>query len=153
MNDPQTPPPSLYAREAGPDDLPDLARLNDAFNGENTSPAELALRLADPRRVEQALVAVLDGRVVGFAGLRIVPGLFYPVPYGELTELYVQPDSRRRGAARALLALAEQLAAARGVRELFVLTGRRNRAARAFYRAAGFAGDEVALSKDLPAGS
>lgn len=87
---------------------------------------------------ETVLVAEVDGRAVGYAGLR----------GGELTALFVHPRSARRGVASALLARAGGLAGRRGARTLRVdaaLSGV------AFYRARGFAA-ERAVGVALPGG-
>lgn len=136
-------------RIAGPGDAEALCRLNAAFNGASDPPEILALRLGDATCTERALLAEVDGRVAGFAGLRLSPGIFYAEPRAELTELYVEPEFRRRGVGRALVAEAERLARAAGATELFVLTGLDSTDAQALYRAMGFAGDELALQKAL----
>lgn len=139
----------IVTRVATSEDAPVLAQLHLAFNGVHVPPDVLARRLADLQRVEQALVAAIDGRIVGFAALRVVPCVFYDHPHGELTELYVEEACRQRGVGRALVRLAEQLAKAGGVSELFVLTGDANTAARRLYAALGFAEGDIALSKAL----
>jgi ribosomal protein S18 acetylase RimI-like enzyme len=141
--------PTLTTRIATENDVHDLARLNLAFNGVRESPEALSLRLSDPRCVEQPLVAVLEGRVVGFAALRIVPCVFYDHPHGELTELYVEEKYRMLGVGKELVRLAERLAKTRGVKELFVLTGRDNLAARKLYNSLGYEDGDIALSKEL----
>jgi ribosomal protein S18 acetylase RimI-like enzyme len=139
----------LLVRPATAADAQELARLNIAFNGGDQTAEQLARRLADPQRVETPLVAFVDERAVGFAALRLVPCVFYPEPHAELTELYVEAAYRRRGVARALVALAERLAIAGGARELLVLTDFDNHAAQALYRSLGFAEDDLALRKGL----
>jgi ribosomal protein S18 acetylase RimI-like enzyme len=119
--------------------MDDLARLNTAFNDVDDPPARLAERLADPRCVEIPLVADLDGKVVGFAALRLVPQVFYEGPYAELTELYVEPEHRRVGAGRALIEHAERLAKEGGAREMLLSVGAKNAEAQGFYRALGYA--------------
>lgn len=139
----------IVTRVATTEDAPALAQLNFAFNGVRVAPDVLAGRLADPQRVEQALVAEIDGRIAGFAALRVVPCVFYDHPHGELTELYVEEAYRQRGVGRALVLLAEQMAKAGGVTELFVLTGDSNTAARRLYTALRYTEGDVALSKTL----
>jgi len=129
------------------DDAQELARLNRAFNGVDEPPERLAVRLCDPQRVETPLLAEVDGRVVGFASLRVVPCVFYATPHAELTELFVEPGYRRRGIGRALVAHAERLAQERGAEELGVLTGFTNLEGQAFYRAVGYTDRELAMSK------
>lgn len=128
----------MIIRTATPTDAPELARLNTAFN-ETDTPAELiAARLADPHGVETAVVVEIDGRLVGFAGLRIVASPFYRQPNAELTELYVEPEYQRRGIGRALVLYAEEVARKRGVEEIMVVTGFDNAPALALYQNLGY---------------
>lgn len=139
----------ILTRVATSDDVQDLARLNAEFNGSSEPPEELAKRLSDPFCVEQPLLAEVEGHVVGFAALRIVPCVFYADPHGELTELFVEEDHRRLGVGRELLDLAEKIARERGVTELFVLTDSSNHIAQAFYSSMGYQDGELAFSKEL----
>ena len=139
----------MIIRVATPADAGDLARMNAAFNGVLDSAAQIAARLAACARIETALVAELDGQIGGFACVRIVPCVLYAEPYAELTELYVEPEFRRRGVGRALIAYAEQLAHARGANDLLIMTGVDNAAAQALYRAAGYDTYAVALSRKV----
>jgi GNAT superfamily N-acetyltransferase len=136
-------------RLATADDAGELARLNLLFNGVAEAAEQLAVRWADPRRVETPLLAEVDGRVVGLAALRVVPCVFYAASRAELTELFVEEPYRRRGVGCALMAYAECLALESGAEELFVLTGLGNHAAQAFYQAFGYRDDDLALSKRL----
>jgi GNAT superfamily N-acetyltransferase len=79
---------------------------------------------------ERTLVAVDDGRLVGFATLG-------PVGAGavELEDLFVDPDSMRRGIGRALVAEAAARARASGALRVDVTA---NPDARAFYASVGF---------------
>jgi GNAT superfamily N-acetyltransferase len=141
---------NILARIATPEDMQDLARLNAEFNGVSDPPEYLAKRLSDPSCVEQPLLAEIDGQVVGFAALRVVPCVFYADPHGELTELFVEESHRRFGVGRALLILAEKLAREKGVRELLILTDVSNRAAQTFYNSMGYQPSELAFRKELP---
>ncbi|MEW5985293.1 MAG: GNAT family N-acetyltransferase [Chloroflexota bacterium] len=139
----------IVIRVATAEDAAELSRLNIAFNGVYEPPERLARRLLDPRRVETPIVAVVDGRIVGFASLRLAPSIFYPEPQAELTELFVEEAYRRRGVGRALVAHVEQLAREGGAAELLALTGRDNRPALVFYRALGFDPADLALRKNF----
>ena len=136
-------------RIATADDASTLDSLNAVFNGSSDGPEAIMKRIADPRRVDIPLLAEVDGQVAGFACLRIVPNLFYPEPYAELTELYVEPDHRRRGVGRALVAFAEELAKEKGAKSMKILTGDDNEAALGLYRGMVYENDDISLWKRL----
>lgn len=130
-------------------DAAEIARLNTLFNG-SQEPAECYVaRLADPRRVDTPILAWVAGHVVGLANLRLAPAVFDPLPYAELTELFVEEAFRRRGVSRALVSYAEQLARQAGAQEMVILTDFYNHAAQQLYRSLGYAHHDIALSKDL----
>jgi GNAT superfamily N-acetyltransferase len=139
----------IEIRQAKPASAGVLARLNADFNGVEEQPEVLAKGLADPHRVEVAILAEMEGRVVGFAGLRVVPSLFYARPYAELTELYVEAPYPRHGVGQALAAYVEDLARAAGAEALAVLTGVTNQPAQALYHGLGYRGRDVMLCKEL----
>ena len=135
-----------YADAAG---LAQLVRLNALFNGASDSTEQIAARLADPRRVETAILAEIDGHIVGFAALRLVPCIFFTEPYAELTELYVDEGYRRQGIGQALVVHVERLARDAGARQMLILTDFYNDAAQSLYRAMGYVHYDIALTKDL----
>ena len=99
--------------------------------------------------MDTPILARTAERAVGIANLRLLAPVFYPEPYAELTELYVEEAFRRLGVGRALVQFAEQMARQRGAVEMFILTGSGNLPARAFYRAIGYLADDIAFSKSL----
>ena len=129
--------------------LAQLVRMNALFNGASDSAEQIANRLADPRRVETAILAEIEGRIVGFAALRLAHCIFYTEPYAELTELYVEESHRRCGVGRALVAHVERLAREAGARQMLILTDFYNHAAQSLYHAMGYAHYDIALTKDL----
>lgn len=58
--------------------------------------------------------------------------------YGEIKRMYVMPEERGRGIARALLRFLEEAAAARGVASFALETGNRQHEAIALYEHAGY---------------
>ena len=64
-------------------------------------------------------------------------------------ELVTAAGQERRGIARALMAAAEEWAAARGLDYLTLETGMLNHAARAFYQALGYAEEDIRLTKQI----
>ncbi len=134
------------------DDAARLLPLFEAFYGEYFgeafTEAAVARRLRQAESHETVVVAEIAGLIVGFASLRVTPSLD-PAPYAELTELFVEPESRRVGAASRLVKYLEGIARERGAAHLVVLTGRANMEAQAFYRPAGYEEYAVALRKSL----
>jgi predicted N-acetyltransferase YhbS len=67
-----------------------LARLNRKFNKTQDTAEQIAARIKAKPLAETALVAEVDGEVVGFACLRVTRSLCYDFALAELTELYVE---------------------------------------------------------------
>lgn len=78
-------------------------------------------------------IAEQDGVLVGTYGLERIDART-----AELRRMYVVPEARRRGIARAMLAHAEQYCRAADLARLQLATAELQQAALAFYRAAGF---------------
>ncbi len=141
---------SLFTvRLAAPGDAPEIARLNRLFNGVDEPPENYAHRLADPLRVDTPILAIINGRVIGIANLRLLPAVFYSAPYAELTELFVEESARRLGAGAALVSFAEQLARQGGAVEMLILTDFYNHAAQQLYRKCGYEHYDIAMAKKL----
>jgi GNAT superfamily N-acetyltransferase len=113
----------------GPDRLPENVIV---------SAEQARQRLRATAGVETALLAEVGGVAVGLVAVRIVAYLGQDVPYAEVTQLYVTPDHRHRGVARALMAQAEELARSRGCTSVHVIAGRNNATAEGFYQAIGY---------------
>ena len=82
------------------------------------------------------LVARIDGRPVGSGAVRALPG--GPPATGEVKRMYVEPEARRRGVSRAILARLEAEAAGLGYRRLQLETGDQQPEAIALYESAGW---------------
>lgn len=100
-----------------------------------------------------ALVAEVGGRVVGHLFLT-----FEEAPpfvrkelraYGYIAELFVRPEARRAGVARALLQEAERIARERGVSSIMLSVLAGNRSAEATYSRAGFVPYATELIKEF----
>jgi GNAT superfamily N-acetyltransferase len=139
----------ILTREATIDDLGHLTRLNEIFNEVKGTPEQLAARLANPKCVEIPIVAEVENRVVGFAGLRVVPTVFYEEPHAELTEIFVEESFRRQGVGQALIRFAESLAQVKGAGEIMLQTNRENKGAQEFYTAMGYERWEIVMGKSL----
>lgn len=139
----------ITVRQATPEDAAELAVLLDRFDGAGATPAQVAARMQTCAHVLTTYVAGVEGAMAGFACLRLVPHLQGDAPYAELTDLYVDPPFRRRGAARALMARVEDEAQAAGATEVVVITGGENDPAQAAYRRQGYSDWAVAMRKCL----
>jgi ribosomal protein S18 acetylase RimI-like enzyme len=91
-----------------------------------------------------AVIAEERGEVLGFAC-----GVMQGPKLGDLTELYVRPDARRRGIARELVRAAVSELSERGAAFVTVGVGPDNAAARSFYESAGFRPSELRLVADV----
>lgn len=88
-------------------------------------------------------VAELDGKAVGFVQLYPTFTSIGARRAWILNDLYVTPDTRRRGVGRALMAAARQMAEETGAAWLELATAKDNERARALYRGCGYKVDEV----------
>jgi GNAT superfamily N-acetyltransferase len=140
---------AIQIHQATPADAVELARLRSIFDDVLTSPAFVARRLATCHEFERAYLAAVEGRVVGFAALRLVPALFDDAPYAELTELFVEEAQRRHGVGQALVRHVEDAARAAGAGQLFLLTGFHNTTAHHFYHRSGYSLRCLTLYKTL----
>ena len=77
--------------------------------------------------------ALYGGRTVGYLSLMSV------LDEGEIQNVAVAPDARRRGIGRALLAEAVAVSLRRGIKYLYLDVRESNESARALYRSQGFA--------------
>src|SRR5207244_7675446 len=96
------------------------------------------------------VVAEREGKLLGFAGLRLVPSLDL-TPYAELSDLFVAEPYRRQGVGRGLLGFIEQRARERGADRLILTTGLKNVEALSFYLAVGFEDHALAMKKSVGA--
>lgn len=139
----------ITIREATQSDLDGLARLNAIFNDSDETAERIAHRLASPSCLEMPIIAELENQIIGFAGLRIVPYLFYAGTHAELTELFVEENYRRKGVGNALVEYAEHVARERNAEELILHTSQDNQGGREFYTAMGFEEWEIVMGKSL----
>jgi GNAT superfamily N-acetyltransferase len=145
-------PARIRVRLVRPEDAARLVPLFEAFYGAyfggRVTEVTVAGRLRRAASNEIVIVAEVGEQIVGFASLRVTDSLD-PDPYAELTDLFVEPESRRLGAASRLVKYVEGIARERGASHLVVLTGQKNVEAQTFYRAAGYEEYAVAMRKAL----
>ena len=110
-----------HLRPAGPADaqalvglIRELAVFERLEHVVEVTPERLAEHLGGPRPVAEAIVAEVDGQVVGFALFFTNFSTFLGRPGLYLEDLYVQPAHRGTGLGKALLQCLGALAVARG---------------------------------------
>lgn len=126
-------------RRATPADLADVAAMERVCYPDPW-PASAFATLPDNPRVFFAVVRDERNRLAGYAVA------WHVMDEGELANLAVAPDMRRRGVAAALLDAVVENAIVRGTTRIFLEVRESNTAARALYSARGF--DEVGRRKD-----
>lgn len=113
-----------------------IRAMNCVFNESDVSVESIADMLRTPS-AEVVLVAEVEGKVIGFAAAQVQASICYGQAWAELTELYVEPTSRRIGAGRALVSGIEAAVRQKGAMSMFLRSARRNIGASAFYTACG----------------
>ena len=142
----------LTIREARPDDYGAIHSLiANELGYEQTDFGKLCVRLgkmdADPDLL--TVVAVAEGKVVGFIGL--CRGLAYNIDgeYMQISALAVSTELQNKGIGTRLMKWAEDYAENSGIRNI-VLTSRLHRtAAHAFYESIGYSKKSYGFKKDL----
>jgi GNAT superfamily N-acetyltransferase len=90
-------------------------------------------RILDPGSNIGALVAEVDGHVIGICNYLFHDNTWSTQPKCYLNDLYVDPAARGGGAAKQLILACEAVAKAKGASSLYWLTQEYNAAARSLY--------------------
>jgi ribosomal protein S18 acetylase RimI-like enzyme len=139
---------TLTVRRAGRADLPKLGELFDAYRQFYGRPSdrEASRAFVEARMEAEESVVFLAvdeaGEAVGFTQLYPLFSSVRMVRIFVLNDLFVTPEARGRGAARALIAAAERFAKEEGAASLSLSTAHDNVAARSLYRAMGWTPEE-----------
>jgi len=122
----------MRVRPAEQRDTRKFSELNRRFNG-------CAGRFEErDERTEKVIVAEVEGELVGFACVQIVRSVCSDSPWAELTELFVDEASRRRGVGAALVSEAERISWKSGCSELVLRTRASNHDARTLFDNCGY---------------
>ena len=127
---------------ARPSDLPELREMIRALSAFHNDEAQVTLErlqhlffAPDARSV--ALVARDGPRIVGYAGLNLVPTLHSGAMRLDIQHLFVVDTHRAKGVGRALIDLAATVARDAGAKGMTIGTDPNNLSAQAAYRAMG----------------
>ncbi len=129
----------MLVRWAEVSDAEALRALNEAFNGDGVSTAsEVAASLRE-NPCERVAVCEVDGALAGFLCAQVARSMCYRDRTAQMTELYVDPRHRRRGAASALIGFVEDALRVEGIDGFWLLTGASNMRAQGLYEQLGYA--------------
>ena len=133
-------------RQATLEDVDALVPLFDAYRQFYAQPSDktrarnwLRARIGNNESV--VLLAERDGAAIGFSQLYPMYSSVQTARIWVLNDLYVDPDQRRHGVARALLKAAEEFGKDDGAAFIVLETTRVNETAHALYRDAGWRED------------
>lgn len=109
--------------------LTELAELERLCFAQPWSASALEMLLTD---IATGFVCVADGRAVAYGGMMLAPD------EGQITNIAVHPDYRRRGLGRALMQTLEQDARERGLLQIALEVRASNASAIALYEGTGY---------------
>lgn len=138
-------------RIAAEQDAAQLQKLNEEFNGEGETTLDNIRASLTANRQEVVIVDEDKGELTGFVCVQLKKSFCYDDYMPEITEVYVKPQYRRFGIARAMIAYAEEYCRKHYPLNRFeLLTGSGNTAARTAYKNFGYCEDgEIHLVKSL----
>ena len=116
-------------RPIGAADLEAVAEIESLCFAEPWSAGALEFLLSD---AAMGVVAICDGRIAAYCGMALAPD------EGQITNVAVHPDFRRRGLGRAILLYLKEEARARGLLQIALEVRVSNEAAIALYESEKF---------------
>ncbi len=140
---------TITIRPAAPDDAAAIAHMNAEANDLRATVEHIAAHIALHSASERAFVAEVDNQIAGYACLRLLTNVCDPIPYAELSELYVAARFRREGVGGALIHHIENEAASQGATALVLMTAWRNQRAHTFYHAMGYGLYTITMRREL----
>lgn len=132
-------------------DAEQLESLNKAFNGEGETSLDNIRASLGGNRQEIVVVDEATGELTGFVCVQLKKSFCYDAYMPEITEVYVKPQYRRCGIARAMIAYAEEYCKNHyPLHKYELLTGSKNIAAQTAYKRCGYCEDnEIHMVKRL----
>ncbi|GFZ29609.1 hypothetical protein CSC2_01350 [Clostridium zeae] len=134
---------NMYVRLAEYKDSEALSLLNNMFNEVNITSEEIKQNLINNN--ELIVVGVIDEKIVSFGCAQIYKSFCYNYLHGEITEMYVNEESRGRGSASMMIELLEKELKNQGVKSIKLLTGKYNHIAQKTYLSCGYISKDEAM--------
>ena len=130
-------------------DAEQLEILNNEFNGEGETTLDNIRSSLANNKQEVIVVDEQNGELTGFVCVQLKKSFCYDDYMPEITEVYVKPQHRRNGIARAMITYAEEYCKIHYPLHKFeLLTGSENGVARIAYAKLGYCEDaELHLAK------
>jgi len=129
-------------RLATVNDAEQLSRLNEEFNGEETTIESIRESLINNQQ-EVVIVAEEDNALVGFVCVQLKKSFCYDDYMPEITEVYVMSEYRKRGIASNMILFVEEYCSKKyPLHKYELLTGKKNVTAQMVYKKFGYADDE-----------
>jgi len=126
----------LEVRKAIKEDSIGLAALNCEFNGTNVTQEHIIEIIEKGNEV--IAVVLWEKEIIGFACAQYFKSFCSESMFGEVTELYVREQFRKKGVATSLIVLLEKELNLMGVKETKIITNVKNEVARNFYSNKGY---------------
>ena len=130
-------------------DAEQLEILNNEFNGEGETTLDNIKNFLANNKQEIVIVDEMNGELTGFVCVQLKKSFCYDDYMPEITEVYVKPQYRRNGIARAMITYAEEYCKCNYPLHKFeLLTGVENDGAQSVYAKLGYNKDgELHLAK------
>ena len=134
---------SVLIRLANIDDAEQLFLLNLQFNGKDETTLQHIQQSLKDNQQEIIAVAEVDHHLVGFLCIQLKRSFCYDACISEITELFVQPEYRRKRIASNLILFIEtHCKETYTFTRIELLTGKKNRSAQGFYHAIDYMEDD-----------
>lgn len=128
---------SVALRPATPEDAPRIAALL-TDEGYPAGPSDVEERLGRYEAPSVVVVASVDGEVLGFVAVHVMPRFEHDDAIARVLALVVDAGARERGVGRLLLAEAERVARDGGAAFVEVTAGHHRPDARRLYESLGY---------------
>jgi ribosomal protein S18 acetylase RimI-like enzyme len=133
----------IRVRLAHISDAPELKKLNDLYNGEDSASIEEIKRTLEENTQEIVCVASEingnESELVGFSCGQIIKSMCYTILYGDITEFFILEKHQHQDIGKQLIKQMEIEFDKQGVNHLHHFTGADNLAVKELYRSLGYA--------------